>query len=414
MLLYLVGKNKMNLYDVNIMELIEQYTAAIREMQQDRMEISSEFIDMAAHLVQMKSALLLPRSPEAERMKAELTGRLIEYSACKEVAAQLGSRARDLYTVAREPMPLVGAAEYTRRHDPNWLVQAWFNLMGRSTRKKKPTQEKFEPLVTAPFVSVASRVSHMLRGLLKGSLQKMGQLFSHEESRSTNVATFLALLELIRAGRVKVDDSGTLQLDRTPQKKGQNAMTERQELGSLEAMLFAHAEPVETARLADALRLDADEVTTLLQKLQKRYDEQESGMVILYFEPDRWQMTTRPYYGEMVKRILDTRRNAPLSPAALEVLAVIAYNQPVSRSFIEQVRGVDSSSTVTKLLDKGLIEEAGRLDLPGKPVAFQVTDTFLRVFGLGSLADLPPLHGEAAESAEPEETEGDDGQLEWK
>ena len=208
LLLYLVGKNKMNLYDVNIMELIEQYTAAIREMQQNRMEISSEFIDMAAHLVQMKSALLLPRSPEAERMKAELTGRLIEYSACKEVAAQLGSRARDLYTVAREPMPLVGAAEYTRRHDPNWLVQAWFNLMGRSTRKKKPTQEKFEPLVTAPFVSVASRVSHMLRGL-----------FSHEESRSTNVATFLALLELIRAGRVKVDDSGTLQLDHTHRRR---------------------------------------------------------------------------------------------------------------------------------------------------------------------------------------------------
>ena len=116
-------------------------------------------------------------------------------------------------------MPLVGAAEYTRRHDPNWLVQAWFNLMGRSTRKKKPTQEKFEPLVTAPFVSVASRVSHMLRGLLKGSLQKMGQLFSHEESRSTNVATFLALLELIRAGRVKVDASGTLQLDRTHRRR---------------------------------------------------------------------------------------------------------------------------------------------------------------------------------------------------
>ena len=87
-------------------------------------------------------------------------------------------------------------------------------------------------------------------------------------------------------------------------------MTERQELGSLEAMLFAHAEPVETARLADALRLDTDETAELLQKLQKLYDERESGMVLLYFEPDRWQMTTRPYYGEMVKRILDTRRNA--------------------------------------------------------------------------------------------------------
>ena len=90
-------------------------------------------------------------------------------------------------------------------------------------------------------------------------------------------------------------------------------MTERQELGSLEAMLFAHAEPVETARLADALRWTPTR-SPRFAKLQKRYDEQESGMVILYFEPDRWQMTTRPYYGEMVKRILDTRRNAPLRP----------------------------------------------------------------------------------------------------
>lgn len=173
-------------------------------------------------------------------------------------------------------------------------------------------------------------------------------------------------------------------------------MNDTQRIGALEAMLFAHAEPVEMERLADALRLSAAETEELLERLQKRYDEQESGFALLRFGPDRWQMTTRPYYGEVVKRILDTRRNAPLSPAALEVLAVIAYNQPVSRSFIEQVRGVDSSSTVTKLLEKGLIEEAGRLDLPGKPVAFQVTDTFLRVFGLGSLQDLPPLHDENA------------------
>ena len=194
-------------------------------------------------------------------------------------------------------------------------------------------------------------------------------------------------------------------------------VNEAQQIGALEAMLFAHAEPVEAERLADALRLSTVETQELLERLQQRYDEQESGLTLLRFEPDRWQMTTRPYYGEMVKRILDTRRNAPLSPAALEVLAVIAYNQPVSRSFIEQVRGVDSSSTVTKLLEKGLIEEAGRLDLPGKPVAFQVTDTFLRVFGLASLRDLPPLHDEGevealSETAEP--TEEDSEQLEWK
>lgn len=196
-------------------------------------------------------------------------------------------------------------------------------------------------------------------------------------------------------------------------------MTEAQHIGALEAMLFAHAEPVEVERLADAMRLSVAETESLLERLQTRYDEEECGFALLRFGPDRWQMTTRPYYGEMVKRILDTRRNAPLSPAALEVLAVIAYNQPVSRSFIEQVRGVDSSSTVAKLLEKGLIEEAGRLDLPGKPVAFQVTDTFLRVFGLRGLQDLPPLHDEAG-APEEEPSSGEESpapdteQLEWK
>lgn len=110
---------------------------------------------------------------------------------------------------------MVGAAEYTRRHDPERLVQAWYNLMGRSQRKRKPTQERFEPLVTAPFVSVSSRVIHMLRGLIRGSLSKMGQLFDKTQTRSTNVATFLALLELIRAGRVQVGGEGDLHVDRT-------------------------------------------------------------------------------------------------------------------------------------------------------------------------------------------------------
>ena len=176
-------------------------------------------------------------------------------------------------------------------------------------------------------------------------------------------------------------------------------MNEQQRMGALEAMLFAHGEPVELARLADAMHAEPIQTQVLLEKLQRQYDERDGGLVLLNFD-DRWQMATRPYYSEIVKRILEARRKAPLSPAALEVLAVIAYNQPVSRSFIEQVRGVDSSSTVAKLLDKGLIEEAGRLDLPGKPVAFRVTDTFLRVFGLGSLADLPPLHDETAPQAE--------------
>lgn len=116
----------------------------------------------------------------------------------------------------------------------------------------------------------------------------------------------------------------------------------------------------------------------------------------------RWQLATKTEWADCVRRVLDSRRAVPLGPAAMETLTVIAYNQPVSRAFIEQVRGVDSSSSVSGLLEKGLIEEAGRLDLPGRPVSFRTTDTFLRVFGLSSLADLPPVHQPEA----PAESEG--------
>ena len=125
------------------------------------------------------------------------------------------------------------------------------------------------------------------------------------------------------------------------------------------------------------------------------WSESTNGMRIPRLSCWSWTNATRWQRGRICAghpAALEVKNNTPLSQAALEVLAIIAYNQPVSRAFIEQVRGVDSSSTVSKLMERGLIEEAGRLDLPGKPVAFRVTDTFLRVFGLGSLADLPPLH----------------------
>ena len=116
----------------------------------------------------------------------------------------------------------------------------------------------------------------------------------------------------------------------------------------------------------------------------------QTGRPLLVLE----QLATKTEWADCIRRLLDARRSVPLGPAAMETLTVIAYNQPVSRAFIEQVRGVDSSSSVSGLLQKGLIEEAGRLDLPGHPVSFRTTDVFLRCFGLSSLADLPPVRGE--------------------
>lgn len=219
-LLYLVSKNKMNIYDIPILELIDQYTSLINGLQENRMEVASEFIEMAARLVQMKSFLLLPRSEEAERMKEELTGQLIEYSACKEVARQLGEQAASHCSFVRPPMELEQDNTYRLTHEAALLAQAMELLLGRGKRRKAaPNQQSFEPLVTAPFVSVASRVVHVLRSIVTGRVARLRALFNRGGSRSQTVATFLAVLELIRAGRIEIDDQETLTVRRGRMKK---------------------------------------------------------------------------------------------------------------------------------------------------------------------------------------------------
>ncbi len=165
----------------------------------------------------------------------------------------------------------------------------------------------------------------------------------------------------------------------------------KQYKAAIEAMLFAFAEPVSPDHLAEVLEVETAVVDGLLKTLSDELCEGDRGLVLLKLE-NKWQLSTKSEYGDYIKKVLDTTRNTPLSSAAMEVLAIIAYNQPVSRSFIEQVRGVDSSHIVHKLLQKSLIAEAGRLDLPGKPVSFCTTDNFLRTFGISSLAQLPALH----------------------
>lgn len=166
--------------------------------------------------------------------------------------------------------------------------------------------------------------------------------------------------------------------------------------GAVEAVLFAVGEPMPAAKIAEAVEADKSAVNAALKQIADELDDRQSGLCLLRFD-DRYQLSTRSTFGEPVTRALDNRRQTPLSQAAMEVLSIIAYNQPVSRSFIDQVRGVDSSSPVSSLLTKGLIAEAGRLELPGRPISFKTTDAFLRSFSLSSLAELPPIHTEEIE-----------------
>lgn len=161
-------------------------------------------------------------------------------------------------------------------------------------------------------------------------------------------------------------------------------------ISTIEAMLFASGEPVEASKLAEVLDIDIETVEKMLGHLSALYDERSSGLMIIRID-NKYQICTREKYSDEVRKLMEIKKNTPLSNAAFEVLAVIAYNKTVTRSFIEQVRGVDCSGPISSLVQKGLIEEKGRMDLPGRPLIYGTTDRFLRCFSLNSLEDLPDL-----------------------
>ena len=139
--------------------------------------------------------------------------------------------------------------------------------------------------------------------------------------------------------------------------------------------------------------VEEETVYKICKTLQDRKKTDESGICIVELN-DSFQMCTNPDFADYIKKALEIKKNIPLSQAAMEVLAIIAYNQPVTKSFVEQVRGVESSQIVNNLVEKGLVEEAGRLDVPGRPISYKTSINFLRCFGLSGLDKLPPLPDE--------------------
>ena len=165
-------------------------------------------------------------------------------------------------------------------------------------------------------------------------------------------------------------------------------MDSEEKLNILEAVLFASGEPLNRKRLSEILEIDEDEVEKTAKELSDLYDYSMRGIKLIRLE-NSYQLCSRKDYAPYVRKALETRRGNPLSSSALEVLAIIAYKQPVTRAYIEQVRGVDSTYTVSSLLDKELIENCGRLDVPGRPALYRTTENFLRAFGISDLKELP-------------------------
>lgn len=170
-------------------------------------------------------------------------------------------------------------------------------------------------------------------------------------------------------------------------------------IATLEAVLFAMGEPTEISKISQALEEDEIVLEEAFAVLKARYNKEDSGICLLKLD-DRYQLCSKTEFADSIRKIIEVKKNTPLSQAAFEVLAIIAYNQPVTKSFVEQIRGVDCSAVISNLCQKSLIEEKGRLDLPGRPLIYGTTPEFLRCFCISSLDELPPLPKNQEENEE--------------
>ena len=209
LLLHLISKHKLNIYDIEISSLLEQYLVYIDGLSEQDFELAGEFLEMAARLIYIKTASLLPKPNEAEVLKKELEGTLIEYSLCKQAAERLKNCYAGGEIFVREPVKLSADKTYNRLHNAEILVDAY---MGISVKERKLTPLKadvFKPLVSKRIVSVTSRVFYILRKLYNNGKFSMNELYEGMTDRSERVATFLAVLELTKNGRIKLNDDNT-------------------------------------------------------------------------------------------------------------------------------------------------------------------------------------------------------------
>lgn len=208
LLLNLIAKNKLNIYDIPIAELLEQYMAQIHEMQAADMDVASEFLEMAARLVHIKSVSLLPKKEEEAALKQELTGQLLEYQQCKEAVMRLRERF-SLDGIVRAQADIPADLTYKRHHKPQELLSAYLSMLGK---KKPPEPQKPEDtiskLITRRVVSVASQIVFVLRSLWKKRHVSLKELFRGKNDPSERVAAFLAVLELVKDKRLRVDGDG--------------------------------------------------------------------------------------------------------------------------------------------------------------------------------------------------------------
>lgn len=208
LLLHLISKNKLNINDVQLTVLVDQYVEHITLMQQEDMDIASEFLEMASRLIYLKTVSLLPKHEEAEQIKEELTAELMEYEHCRKVAKMLSGMTDEFDTFIKDAEKIEYDKTYRNVHEPELILKSYIAAVGRGQRKLPPPTTVFSKIVARKIVSVSSKIVFVLKNLRRNGNKKMRNLFDGAQSRSELVATFLAVLELCKANRVHLDGDG--------------------------------------------------------------------------------------------------------------------------------------------------------------------------------------------------------------
>lgn len=218
LLLFLIAKHKLNIYDIEISVLVEQYMSYINEMKEADLEIASEFLEMASHLIYIKTAMLLPKHEEATDLKKELEGRLLEYSLLKIAAEKLKGAYCGNDFFVREPTVIDFDKTYNGNHSPEELLEAFSTACGKGQRRLPPPKAAFSGIVSKRIVSVISRTIFVLKNVIKKGAVPFRDLFKTHD-RSENVATFLAILELIKSKKIGLNSNDEVVLNEAALKR---------------------------------------------------------------------------------------------------------------------------------------------------------------------------------------------------
>lgn len=205
LLLQLIAKNKLNIYDIPLTVLIDQYLEQIELFKAEEMDIESEFLEMASRLLYIKTVSLLPKHDEIVQLKEELTGELLEYMVCKQIAARLSEMQCGFDKFVRKPEELELDKTYELTHSKDVMYLSYLSAVGRGQRRLPPSTAPFTKIVARKIVAVSSKIVFVIRNLWRGGSKSLDSLYKTAHSRSELVATFLAVLELCKANRVRVD-----------------------------------------------------------------------------------------------------------------------------------------------------------------------------------------------------------------